>query len=353
MGLTAAVSYDTLSRWGGQELITYAMVKALRELGYVVDVVLLFDGEVDRRMLDIPARRIKALFDIDPRIPARGLTRNIMLGLASLGYDLTINTVYHVLFWPFDIGYLNNPGTYMPPFRLRRRIFIEANRLLIGLMGPRLLLTNSKWTLSQLPFKPRRSGVLYPPIMADRGVCDGVDKEDLVVSIGRIAPDKRTLEVVKAMEAIHDEAPWVKLYVVGLPYRPDYLRQVMAHARHVEFILDASEEAKWNYLCRAKILIHGAVGEHFGLVVAEAQWAGAVPIVHRSGGAWSDIVEYGKFGIGYSTIEEASKAAVKLLKNTEEWQTLSRLCRMKSREYSYEAFKGRLTKYLQALGKAA
>jgi len=95
--MEVAIAYDTLSRWGGQELVTYAMAKALSESGFTVDLVLLFDGEVDRRLVDIPARRIVSLFEHDPNLPIRGLTRNVITGLASLGYDLTINTVYHVL----------------------------------------------------------------------------------------------------------------------------------------------------------------------------------------------------------------------------------------------------------------
>lgn len=42
--MEVAITYDTLSRWGGQELITYAMTKALSEGGFTVDVILLFDG---------------------------------------------------------------------------------------------------------------------------------------------------------------------------------------------------------------------------------------------------------------------------------------------------------------------
>jgi len=188
--MKVAIAYDTLSRWGGQELVTYAMAKALNENGFTVDLVLLFDGKLDSRLADIPARRIVSVFEYDPNLPIRGLTRNVVTGLASLGYDLTINTVYHVLLWPFDIGYLNNPGTYMPPYRLRRRLFIELNRIMLPILGPRILLANSRWTLSQLPYRPRLSGVLYPPVMPRD--CGSRAKEDVVVSVGRIAPDKRT-----------------------------------------------------------------------------------------------------------------------------------------------------------------
>ncbi|MEM4132169.1 MAG: glycosyltransferase family 4 protein, partial [Thermoproteus sp.] len=316
-----AVVYDTLSRWGGQELITYAMAKALNEAGYTVDLVLLFDGGLDRRVRDVPARRIIHLFEGDPKLPVRGLARNVLTGLASLGYDLTINTIYHIMFWPFDIGYLNNPGTYMPPYRLRRRAFIEFNRLVLPLLGPKLLLANSRWTLAQLPYRPKMYGVLHPPIMPRP--CRADNKEDMVVSIGRIAPDKRTDRVVKIMEKIHEAYPKASLYVIGLPYEKKYFEAVRSLARHVEFVLDASEDVKWSYLCRAKALLHAAINEHFGIVAAEAQFAGAIPVVHKSGGIWSDVVEHGKFGLGYIDEDEAVRNIIRLLSDNNFFNMLS------------------------------
>ena len=41
--------------------------------------------------------------------------------------------------------------------------------------------------------------------------------------------------------------------------------------------------------------------------------AGAVPVVPRSGAPWHDIIEYGKYGIGYSSSEELIKAVKYLL----------------------------------------
>ncbi|ABW02569.1 glycosyltransferase family 4 protein [Caldivirga maquilingensis] len=347
--MNVAVTYDTLSRWGGQELVTYAMVKALSESGFTVDVILLFNGGIDSRINDIPARRIVSAFDHDPNLPIRGLSRNIITGIMSLGYDLTINTVYHVMIWPFDIGYLNNPGTYMPPYRLRRRILLEFNRVVLPILGPRLLLANSKWTLNQLPYRPRLSGVLYPPVMPHQ--CGSVSKEEMVVTVGRIAPDKRIIDAVKIMEAVYANYPKASFYVIGLPYNQEYFRLVKEQAKHVEFILDASEETKWDYLCRAKVLLHTAINEHFGLVAAEAQYAGVVPVVHKSGGLWSDIVGYGEFGLGYLSNNEAVESIIRLLSNGELFNAYSMRVKEHSILFTYEAFKSRLISYVKSLIK--
>ncbi|MFZ8838427.1 MAG: hypothetical protein ACO2PM_05715 [Pyrobaculum sp.] len=41
--------------------------------------------------------------------------------------------------------------------------------------------------------------------------------------------------------------------------------------------------------------------EPFGIVMAIATAASAVPIVHKSGGSWINIVQIGRYGVGLST----------------------------------------------------
>ena len=51
----------------------------------------------------------------------------------------------------------------------------------------------------------------------------------------------------------------------------------------------------------------------FGIVIADAMAAGAIPAVPKLGVLWHDIIEYGKYGIGYSSSEELIKAVKYLL----------------------------------------
>jgi len=47
--------------------------------------------------------------------------------------------------------------------------------------------------------------------------------------------------------------------------------------------------------------IHVRPHEPFGIVMAMAMAAGAVPIVHRSSGSWINIVQMRRYGVGLST----------------------------------------------------
>jgi len=74
-------------------------------------------------------------------------------------------------------------------------------------------------------------------------------------------------------------------------------------------------------------------------------------VVHRSGGAWSDIVEYGRYGFGYLNHAEAVDAVVKLLANEDLYRRYSTEARRHSLKFTYGAFKVRLIRYVNvALG---
>jgi alpha-1,2-mannosyltransferase len=49
--------------------------------------------------------------------------------------------------------------------------------------------------------------------------------------------------------------------------------------------------------------------DHFGISVVEAMASGCVPVVHKSGGPWMDILDQqqGTYGFSYSTPKEAAK----------------------------------------------
>jgi hypothetical protein len=42
-------------------------------------------------------------------------------------------------------------------------------------------------------------------------------------------------------------------------------------------------------------------------------------VVHKSGGAWSDLLEEGKNGLGYETAEEGVAAVAKILTDSATW----------------------------------
>ena len=68
---------------------------------------------------------------------------------------------------------------------------------------------------------------------------------------------------------------------------------------------------------KAKVYLHAMRYEHFGISIVEAMAAGLVPVVHRSGGPWEDILkaQQGRYGFSYLTIEEAAQTIEDLIEN--------------------------------------
>ena len=91
--------------------------------------------------------------------------------------------------------------------------------------------------------------------------------------------------------------------------------------------------------------------EHFGISVVEAMANGCVPMVHRSGGPWLDILEQkqGKYGYAYETPEEASKY-IDLLINNEDLRRETALRAMKrSMEYDASIFAKKIVETVERI----
>jgi alpha-1,2-mannosyltransferase len=92
---------------------------------------------------------------------------------------------------------------------------------------------------------------------------------------------------------------------------------------------------------RARAFLHATINEHWGIAVAEAMARGLPVVVHKSGGAWTDLAEEGRYGLGYETAEEAVEALARLLLQGAKFDTTE-----KARELTYPKFRGRLAKVL-------
>ncbi|MFP3200501.1 MAG: glycosyltransferase, partial [Thermoproteus sp.] len=99
-------------------------------------------------------------------------------------------------------------------------------------------------------------------------------------------------------------------------------------------------------LGRSTAFIHVRPYEPFGIVVAEAMAAGAVPIVHRSGGPWIDIVRMGRYGVGFVDEEEA---ALGICRSVELARELGGRVVERAREFSYEVFRERVRNIVEGL----
>ncbi|MHC1629304.1 MAG: glycosyltransferase family 4 protein, partial [Candidatus Nezhaarchaeales archaeon] len=202
---------------------------------------------------------------------------------------------------------------YTIPYQyLMRRL----QKLFVENLKETMIVTPSKYASDLIAkISDLKSIVIYPPIQhleTYLKVGEKLDdkRKNLVVTMGRISPDKNLDEIIE----IAGEAREAKFYILGtIPTKG--AEAIKASLKHFRYLQDKVKEKKLNniimkintslserleILRKASIYLHATKNETIGRAVIEAMAAGLTPIVYRDGGPWIDILE-GKEGLyGYS-----------------------------------------------------
>jgi glycosyltransferase involved in cell wall biosynthesis len=104
-------------------------------------------------------------------------------------------------------------------------------------------------------------------------------------------------------------------------------------------------------LRRAKVYLHVMPNEHFGISIIEAMAGGCVPIVHRSGGPWLDVLEQqqGKNGFSYNTVEEAAELIDLVINDQELARRIAVAAQKRARNYDKSSFQDKLSAIVNSL----
>jgi glycosyltransferase involved in cell wall biosynthesis len=175
------------------------------------------------------------------------------------------------------------------------------------------LLANSVWTADRVAaIYGRRPDVLYPPVDPIPGE-PWEQREEGVVFVGRLAPDKRVLAAIDVVDRVRDRGIDVHLHVVGTVSRAHrhYAEQVATAAArrpYVHLERDATRERLESLLGRHKFGLNTKPAEHFGMAVAEYVAAGMIAFAPDSGGQ-RDVLQRRSDRLFDSTEEAATLVA--------------------------------------------
>jgi len=226
-----------------------------------------------------------------------------------------------------------------------------------------LVLTNSSWTAERAKeVYGERPEILNPPLPpsieaeSSSSLEPFEERENIAVMLGRFSEEKRYHWVIervfpKVLKEIED----ARLYIIGssgIRSTRNYLTRIEKLAEDVGlrvskspdgradlFLLpNAPSSLKSSVFGKAKVFLHATINEHWGIAVSEAMARGLPVVVHRSGGAWSDLAEHGKRGIGYESEEEAAEAVAELMSRGDLWRKYSKLSLEKAEELKMERF---------------
>ncbi len=165
------------------------------------------------------------------------------------------------------------------------------------------------------------------------------EKRDQILIFGRISRDKGTDLVFDLAKQIDK-----KFIIAGAvnPGNERYYKNLQESApNNVTIIPNPGEEIKDTLFRQSKMYLHLRKRENFPISVLEAISYGCVPIVPKNGGMWTDIIQQGKFGLGYDSLSEVAYSVNKAEAMSENEIKVI----LNSRErFSYKDFK---SKYLK------
>jgi glycosyltransferase involved in cell wall biosynthesis len=175
-------------------------------------------------------------------------------------------------------------------------------------------------------------------------------KENLVTHVGILNPRKKIESVI---EAVAKARTCPRLSIIGninpgLEGYAEFLRSLVKRLNienRVSFHVNASFDELRDIVARSKIFVSAGV-EYFSLAVIEQMSAGSIPIVSRHFVPWSEIVEYGKFGFGFESIDEIADTIDNILMDPELASRMQNLAMRRAEEFDVRIFCRRLVNIL-------
>lgn len=208
-----------------------------------------------------------------------------------------------------------------------------------------VLISNSTITNTFMKLLWHRDPItIYPPLIVNYDVEVSQNKENLVVVLATIQPNKRIGDAIKAFSKLRCSK--ARLTIVGhrgsesyARYLSDLIKQFKIESK-VIFMTDVCEHEKWNLLAKSKVILSVAHFEPFGINIVEGMYMNNIPIVYRGpfSGPWIDITNSGKYGLSFRYIEELTELIDSTLQDYSYIvQKLSPATR--AREFSYQKFR--------------
>ncbi len=335
------VLHHSLNSAGGGERVCIHLLKLLCDY-MKLDVMLGTTEPVDwdyvERMLGVRLENRPRTTSILPfRLRAFGIYYRPVTGLHVLRLrkyvNLTINTHGDVMVVPADVVYLHFPvlaymkiGYLRPYLKYYRslfwRIYFEPYRQLQErharsiFSKATLILTNSKFSAHFIEeLFHREAIVVYPPVEVEQylKLRNHEDRDYAVIYVARFSLEKNQ----HIVPYIAREMPHVKFYLVGTVAGRGreyflYVKKLVEklNVKNVELMPNLPHEEKLRLLAKCRVYLHLMITEHFGIAPVEAMSAGLTLIVPKLSGTWTDVCDFGRYGLGFSSLNVAEIASL-------------------------------------------
>jgi len=379
-----AVVHPSLNIPGGAERLCLAVIEALRKKGHNVTLITVerSDWQIVERNFGHIIMPSQEVYMISNRL-SRNLSSipiasayfliyvlQLLGGRSRRRYDLIINTFGDVINSIADVTYVHFPlraaveYSQIPAFSNKSMWqaiapLYSATMNTLDRIYPGELLTNSKFMQGIIgKTLKRKSLVVYPPVNIETfsSKCFKSQKNGRTVAVVASYTPKRHLERLPLIAKYSKHAKFVvmgKADEYSLPVLMRLKKQLSEF--HVEDKVTLMTNVPFNeFLARfseAKVYLHIMPYDHFGISVVEAMASGCVPIVHRSGGPWQDILDcqQGTYGFSYTTPEQAAELIDRLVTNEDSRCRIASRSLQRARKFDKAIFMQRITEVVEKI----
>jgi len=151
----------------------------------------------------------------------------------------------------------------------------------------------------------------------DRQPLPWAERTDTFACVGRMSPEKNLEAVINILAEVRQRGHAVSLLICGQRQVPAYERRIRAlAAQHPDWItmsLDSPRAELIERVARCRFGIHGMVGEHFGIAVAEMVRLSCLCFAPDDGGP-AEILG-GDPALLYASPQDAVEKICRLLEN--------------------------------------
>jgi glycosyltransferase involved in cell wall biosynthesis len=219
--------------------------------------------------------------------------------------------------------------------------------------------SNSRWTRDLVLAKYGvDSAIIYPPVSSTRQTMAWEEREDGIVCIGRISPEKRIESLLGITERLRERGHRLHIHVLGGKSDPSYFRrmQKMFWDRRdwVHYEGPVFGRAKERFLASHKYGLSGCRHEAFGIAVAEMVDSGMIPWV-PAGGGQIEVVDHPD--LVYLDEDDAALKIVRVLDSRRVQDEILERLLPASQRFSSERFvaevKALVSRLLEGTGRAS
>jgi alpha-1,2-mannosyltransferase len=379
--MNIGVIHFSLNFVGGAEKLCLTTISALKNAGHSVTLVTVekTDWNIvqnnfvkytmpDKEIFLFSAKLSKRLSNpfLAVTLFASYLSEHVFLKISGK-YDITLSTFGDLIYSMVDVVYVNAPLkaseklsqilpiTNAAKWRFQSKLY-NLSLTFFNKIPARIMLVNSTFIKRVVEDSLKIDAqIISPPV--DIAYFLRSDKnphrKDKIVTLSGYSP-KRQLERIPKIAAFSKSGQFVIIgktdeYSFSTIQKLKMLIERFGLEGRVKLLFNIPRSKLREELSEAKIYLHLMPNEHFGTAIVESMASGCIPIVHRSGGPWLDILEkkQGEYGYAYETLEEATEYIDLLLCNEDLRKKIALRAVERSLEYDVSIFAKKIVKIVE------